>query len=116
MKLERHADRAMQFAPFAALKGYYESVREQERITESKRELSDDEAEEVSNTLNKLTVGTRVKIRYYDVDAYTTIVGVVSEINPPYRRLKIVKTTVPFDDIYSIEMLGKGIVNIITSP
>ncbi len=110
MTPQRHADRAMQFAPFAALKGYYESVREQERITEPKRELSEDEAEEVSNTLNKLTLGTTVKIRYYDVDAYTTIVGVVSEINLPYRRLKVVKTTVPFDDIYSIELLAKGII------
>ena len=110
MTPQKHADRAMQFAPFAALKGYYESVREQERITEPKRELSEDEAEDVSNTLNKLTIGTTVKIRYYDVDAYTTTVGVVSEINPPYRRLKVVKTTVPFDDIYSIEMLGKGVV------
>ena len=110
MTPQRHADRAMQFAPFAALKGYYESVREQERITEPKRELSEDEAEDVSNTLNKLTIGTTVKIRYYDVDAYTTIVGVVSEINPPYRRLKVVKTIVSFDDIYSIELLGKGII------
>ena len=24
--VQRHADRAMQFAPFAALKGYYESI------------------------------------------------------------------------------------------
>lgn len=103
-------DRAMQFAPFAALKGYYETVRKQERITEAKRELSDDESEEVSNTLNKLTVGTTVKIRYYDVDAYTTIFGVVSEINPPYHRLKIEKIAISFDDIYSIEVLGKHII------
>lgn len=106
----RIPDRAMQFAPFATLKGYYETVRKQERITEPKRELSDDEAEEVSNTLNKLTFGTTVKIRYYDVDAYTTIFGVVSEINPPYHRLKVVKTAIPFDEIYSIEILGKHII------
>ena len=71
MNIQCHADRAMQFAPFAALKGYYESIRLQERITEPKKELSEDEAEAISNTLNKLQVGTTVKIRYYDVDAYT---------------------------------------------
>ena len=71
MNIQCHADRAMQFAPFAALKGYYEAVRIQERITEPKKELSEDEAEAISNTLNKLQVGTTVKIRYYDVDAYT---------------------------------------------
>ena len=71
INVQRHADRAMQFAPFAALKGYYESIRLQERITEPRKELSEDEAEAISNTLNKLQVGTTVKIRYYDVDAYT---------------------------------------------
>ena len=54
----------MQFAQFAALKGYYEAVRIQERITEPKKELREDEAEVISNTLNKLCVGTTVKIRY----------------------------------------------------
>ena len=107
--VQRHADRAMQFAPFAALKGYYESIRMQERITESRKELSEDEVEAISNTLNKLRVGTTVKIRYYDIDAYTNIEGVVTEINPPYRRLKVVKTAIPFDDIYTIELLGKDV-------
>ena len=45
----------------------------------------------------------------YDIDAYTNIEGVVTELNPPYRRLKVVKTAIPFDDIYTIEMLGKDI-------
>ena len=107
---QRHADRAMQFAPFAALKGYYKAVRIQEHITEPKKELSEDEAEAISNILNKLRVGTTVRIRYYDVDAYTNIEGVVTELNPPYRRLKVVKTAIPFDDIYTIELLGKNII------
>ena len=80
------------------------------RITEPRKELSEDEAEAISNTLNKLRVGTAVKIRYYDVDAYTNIEGVVTELNPPYRRLKVVKTAIPFDDIYTIEMLGKDVI------
>ena len=109
-KIQRHADRAVQFAPFAALTGYYECVRMQERITETKKELGEDEAEEISSTLNKLRVGITVKIRYYDVDAYTNIEGVVTEINLPYRRLKVIKTTIPFDDIYTIELLGKDVV------
>ena len=108
--VQRHADRAVQFAPFAALKGYYECVRMQERITEAKKELGEDEAEEISSILNKLRVGITVKIRYYDVDAYTNIEGVVTEINLPYRRLKVIKTTIPFDDIYTIELLGKDVV------
>ena len=61
----------------------------------------------ISNTLNKLRVGTTVKIRYYDIDAYTNIKGVVNELNPPYRRLKVVKTTIPFDNTVSLQTILK---------
>lgn len=46
----------------------------------------------------------------YDIDAYTNIEGVVTELNPPYRRLKVVKTAIPFDDIYTIELLSKNVI------
>ena len=40
----RHADRAAQFMPFAALTGYYDLVRERERVSEPRREPSEEEA------------------------------------------------------------------------
>ena len=33
-------DRARQFMPFASLKGYFDKIREQQRIKEPKKELS----------------------------------------------------------------------------
>lgn len=107
---QRHTDRAMQFAPFAALKGYYEAVRIQGRINEPRKKLGEDEAEAISNTLNRLRVGTTVKIKYYDIDAYTNIKGGVIKFNSPYRRPKVIKTAVPFDDIYTLKLLGKNII------
>ena len=101
----RIPDRAMQFAPFAALKGYYETVRMQERITQPKKELGDDAAEHISHTLNNIRTGVTVKVRYYDIDSYTTLEGVVSEINYPYRRIKVLKNSIPFDDIYFIKII-----------
>ena len=43
----RHADRARQFMPFASLRGYYDFIREQERVKEPRRELSEDDAQEL---------------------------------------------------------------------
>lgn len=40
----------------------------------------------------------------------TNIEGVVNELNPSYRRLKVVKTAIPFDDIYTIELLSKNVI------
>ena len=105
----RIPDRAMQFAPFAALKGYYETVRMQERITQPKKELGDDAAELISSTLNNLRTGITVKVRYYDIDSYTTIVG-VTEVNYPYRRIKVIKSQIAFNDIYSIDILKKDVI------
>ena len=48
------ADRAQQFMPFAALKGYYDLIRERERVAEPKRELTDEQALELSRKLSQL--------------------------------------------------------------
>ena len=105
----RIPDRAMQFAPFAALKGYYETVRKQERITQPKKEIGDEAAELISNTLNNIRIGITVKVRYYDIDSYTTIEGIVTEINYPYRRIKVINSQVAFNDIYFINILRKDV-------
>ena len=47
-------DRAAQFSPFAALKGYDEAVNETARLTESRRELTEDDINELNETLNRL--------------------------------------------------------------
>ena len=44
---------------------------------------------------------------------YMYIKGVVTEVNTTYRLLKVVKTIIPFDDIYSVELLAKGILFLI---
>jgi len=80
-----------------------------ECITEHRKELNEDEAETISNTLNKLCVDTTVKIRCYAVDAYTNIEGVVTEFNSQCLRLKVVKTAIHFDGIYTIELLDKKV-------
>lgn len=105
--MEDRANRAVQFMPFAALKGYYDCIHEQEHIKEERRELSEDEAEELSAVLNKVERGTMLRVVYYNKDFYDTLEGMVSEFDPVFRRLKIVRREVPFDDIYRVEILDK---------
>lgn len=47
-------DRAAQFAPFAALTGYDDAVDEAARLTDSRRELTEDEINELNARLNEL--------------------------------------------------------------
>lgn len=40
--------------------------------------------------------------RFYRVDAYETVEGIVTRVDPEYRYLTIVKTKIPFDDIVDV--------------
>ena len=97
------ANRAAQFMPFAALTGYYELARQQERIAEPRHELTEEEADALSRAMAQVRRGDIVRVTYYDWDCYKTISGMVARIDTVYRRLQVVKTTIPFDDIRSLE-------------
>lgn len=53
-----HPDRARQFMPFAALRGYYDLVHAKEAVPESRRPLSDDEAGHWMISSRTSTAGT----------------------------------------------------------
>lgn len=99
------ADRARQFMPFAALRGYYDLVREVEHVPEPKRSLNEERALALSQTIASLKKGTLVKVTYYKDDAYVVLEGVVSRIDEVFRVLDVVKTHIPFDDLWDIEIL-----------
>lgn len=102
------ASRAAQFMPFAALTGYYELARQQERIVEPRHELTEEEALALSRAMTQIKRGDLVRVTYYDWDAYRTITGVVARIDTTFRRLQVIKTVIPFDDILSLERDATG--------
>lgn len=104
-KLSR-TERAKQFMPFAALRGYYDMIKKCERIKEPKRELLDKEAEKLSEKINELEKGMLIKLKYYNLDAYDEITGIVSEIDKNYKVLSIIKTKIKFCDILKIEIIN----------
>lgn len=97
------ADRARQFLPFAALKGYYDLVRAQERVPEPRHELTDDEAARLSSRVASLSKGDMVRVTYYDVDAYVTATGLLANVDTAFRTLTVVKRKIAFEDILSVE-------------
>ena len=104
----RHPDRAAQFMPFAALTGYYDLVRKQERVTEPRREPSEEEAERISAELARTRKGALVRVTHYERDAYVTTEGIVTCVDPVARELWVVRTRISFDDIWRVEPLAQG--------
>jgi uncharacterized protein YtpQ (UPF0354 family) len=99
------SDRAKIFLPFNGLRGYYDLILKVDKIKEPKRELSEDELDNLSNIFNKLKKRMIVKITYYLDDGYVNIEGMISKINITKRIITIVKTNISFDDILDVSII-----------
>lgn len=104
-KKNEYADRAKIFLPFAALKGFEEALREQEKIVVEKKKISDEIKEKISKKIASLNKGDMVRVVYYDNGEYIKVQGVVSNIDITYQKLTIVKTLVMFYDIYELTII-----------
>ena len=102
----RHADRAAQFMPFAALTGYYDLVRERERVSEPRREPSEEEAARISAELAAVRKGQLVRVTHYERDAYITTEGVVTDMDPVAHELTVVRRRIRFDDVWSVRPIS----------
>ena len=102
----RHADRAAQFMPFAALTGYYDLVRERERVSEPRREPSEEEAARISEELAAVRKGRLVRVNHYERDAYVTTEGIVTRVDPVARELTVARRRIGFDDVWRVEPLS----------
>ena len=90
-------NRAAQFAPFAALTGYEESIEETARLTDHRIELSEYEIEELNAKLNfiqeHIKERPKVTITYFQPDerkedgAYITVTGKVRRIDEASKVL-----------------------------
>lgn len=96
-------DRAKQFMPFAALKGYEEALREKEKIVVEKIELSEERKAELDLKLRQVRRNDMVTVVYFHQDEYLKVTGMVSRIDTDARILKVVNTKIAFDDLYDLE-------------
>lgn len=102
------SERAKQFMPFSALKGYDSSIKTFDGVKDEKRVLSDEDESELNEIIRGLKKGEVVKSVFWNGSRYETIVGAVSGVDFAQKRLSIVKTHISFSDIASLErQLGR---------
>lgn len=108
-------DRAAQFAPFAALTGHKEAILEQQRITQTKRILSNEEKLRINEKIIELmNLKSKCRITYFEKDK-TKSGGQYMESVLSFKRLDELNKTLFFkenvqiqiDDIVDIEILEK---------
>ena len=97
-------DRAKQFMPFAALRGYESMIKSCEVIPCEREELTEEQAQILSNIVAKIKKGDIVLVRYYKNNGYTIIEGAVTFIDLAIKKISVIKTEISFYDIISIEI------------
>ena len=97
--------RAKQFAPFAALRGLDETIRQQEIIYEPKRDLSEEKKNELDMKLRMLKYGMKIQVTFFartrkdkTIGQYHTLSGTV-EFFDPSVHLRIDDTEIQIQDI-----------------
>ena len=95
-------DRAKQFMPFAALKGYPEALAKKEKVVVPKAEISEEYAQMLDQKLRQVAKNDIITVIYFCNGEYLKKTGMVSRIDETARVLKIVNTKILFDDIYDI--------------
>ena len=107
-------NRAAQFAPFAALTGYEESIEETARLTDRRIELSEYEIEELNAKLNFIQEHIKerpeVTITYFQLDerkeggAYITVTGKVRRLDECLEMIVMDNMEINMVDISAIEI------------
>lgn len=109
------SDRAAQFAPFAALTGHKEAILEQQRITQTKRILSNEEKLEINEKIVEMVkLKSKCSITYFEKDQKKSG-GKYHTATYTFKRLDELNKVLYFkeniqiqiDDIVDIEILEK---------
>ena len=106
-------DRAAQFSPFAALVGYDAAVEETARLTDSRREMEEDEINELNRQLSelnkRLSERPMIRVTYFIRDRkkeggrYASKVGNARTIDQAENRIIFTDgESVPVKDMYSV--------------
>ena len=107
------SDRAKIFAPYDALKGFKEMLREQELPKEEKKTLSEELIQEINNTLLNLQKGMMVRVKYYNhfESKYEVMEGIFVKLDEIYKNISIVKTKIILDDILEISIIERNLLH-----
>ena len=104
------AERAKQFMPFAALKGFERALAAKEQILVPQIELTEDAAEELDRKLRQITCGRRITVVFYqpgpqpDLGQYVQMTGMVSRMDGYRQSMTVVDTKIPYRQILSLTL------------
>ena len=102
-------DRAKQFMPFAALRGYEEALRAKEKIVVDKKELSEERKAELDEMIQIVKKQDIVTVVYFEKDEYLKITGMISKLDMDSKYIQVVGNKISFENIFSIVLVQQNL-------
>ncbi|MBR6958359.1 MAG: hypothetical protein IKH73_07940 [Erysipelotrichaceae bacterium] len=101
------SQRAKQFAPFDALRGFREAISSvnDENSSEERLILSSSQLEELNGVLLSLEKGSHITLKWYHGNRYITISGVFGGFDENLRRISLSGKSLPLDEIDEIRKI-----------
>ena len=100
-------NRAAQFAPFAALTGFYDEVKEEEKVKYKKKILSSDDRNIIENKLNLIddNLDKEIAIKYYLNKELKIKKGYIKRIDKTMKTIIYKdRTTIQINSIVDIKI------------
>ena len=97
-------ERARQFLPFAALRGYLELIRNQEKIWEERPILSEEQQEQIAAALQQLKPGMSVALAVYQEGTIQNREGRIKKVDFSRRTLTLEDQLFSFSDLIELEI------------
>lgn len=107
MANRKKADRAKQFIPFDALKGFREALKAEEKRVVERKELPETDAETLNRVLLDVKKNDQVRVVYFEKGEYLEAEGAVVSVDRTERKIRIVRKWIRFDDLFLLEIVRR---------
>lgn len=98
-------DRAKQFMPFDALKGFNEALREKEKVYDRRVVLAEDKVDEINKILSSIKINDYIEITYYSDGKYNVNRLKVKKLAFKVNKLYINDKVIYFKDLKDVKII-----------
>lgn len=106
MQSDDRLDRAKQFMPFDALKGFREALLEKERIVDSKVLLSEEQFSYLNDVVLSIDIGSVIVVTFYSNNKYIDKIFTIKKLSIDKNKIVLNNYKIFFSDIKDIKIIS----------
>ena len=106
MQNDDRLDRAKQFMPFDALKGFREALLEKEKIVDSKVVLSEEQTNDLNDVISSIDIGSVIVVTFYCNNKYIDKIFTIKKLSINKNKIVLNDYKILLSDIKNIKVIS----------